>query len=119
MENSERLKYIGLFCTGLGLTFLGEEIRESYQEVLPYLADSLTSYGRVVALSHGIFGVLPKVDKKDISNISILATLGYLTSEIAQFYELLPGTFDPKDLVAIVLGGLTSLVAGLYIKKKT
>ncbi|MBU0470879.1 MAG: hypothetical protein KKA62_02895 [Nanoarchaeota archaeon] len=134
MEFKERSEYFSTFLFGLALVLVGYKIREytgvdgggnggnsgnaGQESLTALIADSLPNYGRALGASHGLFSVFKEVDKSDLERITLLTTTAYITTEFAQRYNLLPGTFDPKDLIAYTFGGLTALLIGLYIKRR-
>ncbi len=108
---------------GLLSSLLGILAKSAYREFIYVnnfvdfgIADSLPSFLFVVGTTFiGLTFIENKKEKKVVGMISFI-TVGALLYELEQIFT--PMSFDIKDVVATILGGLVSLFLYKYILKK-
>ena len=102
------------WLNSVGIDILDSKIRKSAIEISPFIPDWillslpdglwLFSY---VCLMLCIWG--NSITIKNLFWITIIPTIA-IASEIAQYFKLLQGTFDPLDLLLYFLGGTLPLI---------
>lgn len=112
-----------IFIVGISSTVLAFIAKLPYRKFINKndifdfgLADSLPSFLYIVGIIFIVLSYSKNVNGRKVTKSILLMTSGALLYEFEQLFSNM--TFDVKDVIATILGGLFSLALYKFIEKK-
>lgn len=112
-----------ILIVGISSTVLGFIAKLPYRKFINKndifdfgLADSLPSFLYIVGIIFIVLSYSKNVNGQKVTKSILLMTSGALVYEFEQLFSNM--TFDVKDVIATILGGLFSLALYKFIEKK-